>query len=233
MILAELARAVIRARCVPLAAQPRTVGFDRRTSRSSAALRRSSSAHSGSPFASQHAAASESPQLGRSRRPAAPAVRMAWKRWPSWSVKESWAPGCGRSRRTITRAPSGQPVSSSRSVSSATWPFSRGFAVGVERRGPGRLGQGEDRPPDRLGEVIADREADPSVAAEVQQLVGQRRRCRCASRSSRFRRPRAAAAPARRPSTAMWSRASLAPALPGRSRPANGCPPASPSGQSR
>ena len=34
-------------------------------------------------------------------------VRIAWKRYPSWSVNDSCAPGCGRSRRTITREPDG------------------------------------------------------------------------------------------------------------------------------
>ena len=33
---------------------------------------------------------------------------------PSWSVKLSWAPGCGRSRRTISRDPWGQPPRSTR-----------------------------------------------------------------------------------------------------------------------
>ena len=47
------------------------------------------------------------------------------------------------------------------------------LAVGVERWGPGRLGQGEDRAAHALGEVKADREPDPAVAAEVQQLMGQ------------------------------------------------------------
>jgi hypothetical protein len=35
---------------------------------------------------------------------------------PSWSVNPSWPPGCGRSRRTITREPSGQPARSSAAV---------------------------------------------------------------------------------------------------------------------
>src|SRR3954465_6911794 len=52
-------------------------------------------------------------------------VRIAWKRKPSWSVKESCAPGCGRSRRTITREPCGQGLSSTLSVISETSPFSR------------------------------------------------------------------------------------------------------------
>jgi hypothetical protein len=37
-------------------------------------------------------------------------VNVARKRWPSWSLKDSCAPGCGRSRRTITRLPAGQPA---------------------------------------------------------------------------------------------------------------------------
>ena len=52
-------------------------------------------------------------------------VRIAWKRYPSWSVNDSCAPGCGRSRRTITLAPVGQGDSSTRSVISTTCPFSR------------------------------------------------------------------------------------------------------------
>jgi hypothetical protein len=41
----------------------------------------------------------------------------------------------------------------------------------IERRPPRVLGQLEDRSPDRLGQVIADREPDPAVAAPVQQRV--------------------------------------------------------------
>jgi hypothetical protein len=52
-------------------------------------------------------------------------VRIAWKRYPSWSVNDSCAPGCGRSRRTITLDPSGQDERSSRWVISTTSPFSR------------------------------------------------------------------------------------------------------------
>jgi hypothetical protein len=44
---------------------------------------------------------------------------------PSWSVNESCAPGCGRSRRTITREPAGQEPGSTRSVSSTTCPLQR------------------------------------------------------------------------------------------------------------
>ncbi len=46
-------------------------------------------------------------------------------------------------------------------------------AVRVKRRGPGFLGQGEDREPDRLGEIEPDAVADLAVAAELQQLVRQ------------------------------------------------------------
>ncbi len=37
-------------------------------------------------------------------------VMKTWKRQPSASVKRSWAPECGRSRRQIARVPGGQPV---------------------------------------------------------------------------------------------------------------------------
>lgn len=52
-------------------------------------------------------------------------VRIAWKRYPSWSVNGSWAPGRGRSRRTITLDPAGQERRSRWSVISQTSPFSR------------------------------------------------------------------------------------------------------------
>ena len=52
-------------------------------------------------------------------------VSVACKRRASWSVKLSCAPGCARSRRTITRDAVGQAVRSSCSVISATCPFSR------------------------------------------------------------------------------------------------------------
>ena len=51
-------------------------------------------------------------------------VSITWKRWPSASLKESCAPGCGRSRRQIARVPSGQAESST--SSSATQAPSRG-----------------------------------------------------------------------------------------------------------
>ncbi len=48
------------------------------------------------------------------------------KRWPSWSVNESWAPGRGRSRRQMRRVPLGHSVkSSTESVSSQTAAASR------------------------------------------------------------------------------------------------------------
>jgi CorA-like Mg2+ transporter protein len=61
-------------------------------------------------------------------------------RQPSWSVSRSWAPGCGRSRRAMTRIPAGQCWGPNRAgervgvvgigiqvVSSATWAPSRGL----------------------------------------------------------------------------------------------------------
>ena len=68
----------------------------------------------------------------------------AVNRWPSRSVNRSWAPGCGRSLRTITRIPAGQPVRSSRPVSSATQAPAADLAVGVIGRGPGPVGERED-----------------------------------------------------------------------------------------
>ena len=55
-------------------------------------------------------------------------VRKTWKRWPSWSVKRSWAPGWASSRRQIARVPAGQvcrsiqPVSSHTSAPWRAWP---------------------------------------------------------------------------------------------------------------
>ena len=47
-------------------------------------------------------------------------MKQVW-RHPAWvSKSESWAPGCGRSRRQITRMSVGQPLSSQISVSSMT-----------------------------------------------------------------------------------------------------------------
>ena len=47
-------------------------------------------------------------------------------RLPSMSVTRSWAPGCGRSRRTMTRMPGGHPVTTRRprptSTGVCTWP---------------------------------------------------------------------------------------------------------------
>ncbi len=45
-------------------------------------------------------------------------------------------------------------------------------AVGVERRGPCVLGQGENRPADRLGQIEADREGNARVAAAGQEAMG-------------------------------------------------------------
>jgi len=43
-------------------------------------------------------------------------------RSPSASVNRSWAPGCGRSLRTISRMPFGQPLSTSPSISATQAP---------------------------------------------------------------------------------------------------------------
>ena len=62
--------------------------------------------------------ASPRPRCSRSISTMSPAisVSVAWKRCPSWSVNFSCAPGCGRSRRMITRDPFGHGVRSSRST---------------------------------------------------------------------------------------------------------------------
>ena len=97
-------------------------------------------------------------------------VRKTWKRWPSWSVKESCAPGWGRSRRQIAACP---PASRrGRASSSATQAPSRCSPAWVERRPPGLLGQGEDRLADRLGQVEADREAQAARGDVVEEGVG-------------------------------------------------------------
>ena len=53
-------------------------------------------------------------------------VMKHWKRCPSRSVKDSCAPGCGRSRRQISRVPSGQSGRLTWPVSSVTHAPSRG-----------------------------------------------------------------------------------------------------------
>lgn len=53
-------------------------------------------------------------------------VRKTWCRRPSsWSNRDSWAPGCGRSRRTMMRVPAGWPARSVVPVGSATSAESR------------------------------------------------------------------------------------------------------------
>ena len=68
-------------------------------------------------------------------------------------------------------SPRGQADRSTLSVISATSPFSRSRAVLVERRNPGILGDLEDRGADRLGQLVADREAQVRLAAVVDQPV--------------------------------------------------------------
>lgn len=86
------------------------------------------------------------PRWRRSSSAASPgrSVRVARKRWPSWSLKDSWAPGCGRSRRTITR--SLRPRAEVERRGDLGHP--RALAVGAVLAGrgaPGRFGRGEDR----------------------------------------------------------------------------------------
>jgi hypothetical protein len=48
--------------------------------------------------------------------PGGVSVAMTWCRQPSMvSNRASWAPGCGRSRRTVNRVPSGKPAAGERS----------------------------------------------------------------------------------------------------------------------
>ncbi len=57
------------------------------------------------------------------------------KRMPSASVRRNWAPGCGRSLRTISRIPFGQPLRQSPSSSAIQVPpriSPSGSAAGVE-----------------------------------------------------------------------------------------------------
>ena len=96
-------------------------------------------------------------------------VRVARKRWPSWSVKDSCAPGCGRSRRTITRR--------ARRASAV-----RSSAVG-DLGDPGALARSapswrDRRPPRALGQ-LEDRARGPSRSGQSRSGSG----C-CASRSS-------------------------------------------------
>src|SRR5262249_6577448 len=103
-------------------------------------------------------------------------VAKAVNRCPSMSVNRSRAPGCGRSFRTMTRIPAGQPPVSSRPVMPAThaplriresWLRDKA-AAGVATQGGARAGP--------RGELL-------SFDAELQgikwqcppQLAGQRR----------------------------------------------------------
>lgn len=112
---------------------------------------------------------------------------------------QSLGPGCGRSRRTITRAPSGQPEPDrSRSrVRSVTWPFSRGWpswsSAGVQAcsstaRIARRTGSVRSKPTENW--MRASRQA-----AAARGWHPPRRR---GSRSRRARRRRATSGPARR-----------------------------------
>jgi hypothetical protein len=99
-------------------------------------------------------------------------VRIAWKRSPSWSVNDSCAPGCGRSRRTISlrpRGPGGQidPIGDLHNLAVLTL-----APIRVQRRHPSIGRDFEDRGPDRLGQFIAEREAHAGLAAVIGQPVG-------------------------------------------------------------
>ena len=139
-----------------------------------------------------------------------------------WSVNDSWAPGCGRSRRTITREPSGQPA---RSSGGDLGDLAVGAlaAVLVERRQPRRRRDLEDRLADRLGEVKADREADLRLAAPVEQLVGGAGGID-AQQELDLSMCSAGICSSAASATAIWSAAVFAPALPGRSSPPSASP---------
>lgn len=74
-------------------------------------------------------------------------------------------------RRAIRRAPSGHAESSSRSGDLGDLGALALRAVGADRPLPGGFGHGGDRLAHVLGEVEADREADPRLAAPPGQLV--------------------------------------------------------------
>ena len=129
-------------------------------------------------------------------------VRIAWKRYPSWSVNDSCAPGCGRSRRTITRDPSGQVESSRRSVISTTSPFSRSVPSWSSAGTQASSGVWRIAARTVLGQLVAEREPQVRPHGSDRRSRASRRpnRLGSGSRCSRSARRGSARAPGRSPS---------------------------------
>ena len=97
---------------------------------------------------------------------------MARKRWPSWSVNDSCAPGC-EALATHDHARSVGPCAQVQAVGELGHPGAlAGLAVLADRRPPREFREVEDRLADALGEVKAHHEADARGAQLVGELVG-------------------------------------------------------------
>ena len=84
-------------------------------------------------------------------------VSMAWERWPSWSVKDSCAPGCARSRLMITLDAVGHADRSRDVVISAICLLARSLPSVASAETHAVVGDLEDRVADRVGQFVADR----------------------------------------------------------------------------
>src|SRR5437773_6910980 len=95
-----------------------------------------------------------------------------WKRWPSRSVKDSCAPGCGRST-AADQPPSGQPARFTWPVSSVTHAPARGwlsFSIAgchADSCRPSSTWR------TRVGQWVAEGEADLCLAAGVSEVVAR------------------------------------------------------------
>jgi hypothetical protein len=100
-----------------------------------------------------------------------PLVANAVSRCPSASVSRSWAPGWGRSLRTVTRMPGGQPdrSSSGHLEYPGTVP---GLPVGAVSRLPVTFGDEGEFVDDVFGQGESDRVRQPLAGDPLQQLVG-------------------------------------------------------------
>ena len=155
----------------------------------------------------------------------APVVLVANRvmRQPWWSVMRNWAPGWGRSRRAMIRMPGGQPVkvAGSHRVSSATWAPAR--AARRCRGPPARPGWGQRV--QRVLHGLAAVDTDRVLQAQVVHVPDNP--CTpepLSPRTSTFERTCSGSWASAASRTAIWSAASLAVALPGRSIAANGSP---------